>query len=430
MLKLHSVDRNGKVRSFDYDPHIPRLMDNGIAFKPFREMPPFYDESKIREVRIAMGTACNMRCAYCCQQHGAKQACSQDALGALIADLREVLEARGDGHIAVSFWGGEPLAYFEVIKFLTEAFAQQGPQGREIHFGIASNGNLITPQITDFLIGHNFSFTLSHDGPGQHIRGLDPWADEGRRTCLQRLYKELHAFNFSCVMTDANNSYQALLQHLQEMTGDEQVQILEARPLVPHFEQGLAHMPDKEDLQKHTVDLLSCLLAGWGRNYRVFADKVRSFMVHLSGNLPMDAGPCFSDKFSTLITDLEGNMLSCQNFLARDITPLGDSHGYGRIRDLLDVNLFPAPARFLSWHNRQDCNCKNCPVLHFCRGGCPYNDPAWHEAECRSKYAHFLALLAYSLFEISGCLLTHIEGDFKFRDTNELNLLNLQAEVN
>jgi radical SAM protein with 4Fe4S-binding SPASM domain len=124
--------------------------------------------------------------------------------------------------------------------------------------------------------------------------------------------------------------------------------------------------------------------------------------------------------------DLNGNILTCQNFHANDNTPLGNKHSYGYIADLLVNKGYPAPPPFLTWYNRSDCDCDDCPVIFWCRGGCPYNDPAWHEAECRSKYAYHLAVLAYCLFRIYGCLLTHIEGDFKFKDTKQLNL---QTEV-
>jgi uncharacterized protein len=429
MLELHAVDRQGKRRLFDYDPYTPRLMpQGGQAFKPVKELPPAPDLTRITNIRIALGKACNMRCVYCSQRHSQYAPFSGAQLDKLAADLAAVMGVRGaqEARAGISLWGGEPLLYFELIKYLTAALQKQNWQGREIDFYMTSNGNLITPEITGFLIAHDVRYSLSHDGPGQRLRGLDPWSDESKRACLQKLYRH-RPFTFSCVMTSANSPAQTLLQHLQNMTQDQNVQIGEARPLTPYSSRGAASMARPGNLKKHTAEVLSCLLQDGEKNFEGWRSHICEFMMQLSGWDPLlGASVCHSDKFSTLTVDLHGHILTCQNFEAKQLTPRGQPHAYAHLRDLLDSTHFPEPPQAVRWNNRGDASCHNCPVLTFCRGGCPYNEPAWHEAECRSVYAHYMAFLAYSVYKITGCLLTNIEGDFKFGQTQQLNL---QTEV-
>jgi sulfatase maturation enzyme AslB (radical SAM superfamily) len=55
--------------------------------------------------------------------------------------------------------------------------------------------------------------------------------------------------------------------------------------------------------------------------------------------------------------------------------------------------------------------CENCPVIFFCRGGCPLN-VAFKEDECRVKFNFYIQVLQFAVYKLTGSIPTHIDGEF------------------
>ena len=67
--------------------------------------------------------------------------------------------------IYISFYGGEPLLEFDLIKevvFFSEALARD--DGKDVKFSMTTNGTLLTDEIIHFLVEHRFSVVVSLDG--------------------------------------------------------------------------------------------------------------------------------------------------------------------------------------------------------------------------------------------------------------------------
>lgn len=115
---------------------------------------------------------CNLRCDYCCygdefgtyREHGTR---SMSEITALAAVNAHVHANQGDGNpCAVSFYGGEPLLEFPLLKKAVEyAENEASSLGKEILFNITTNGTLLDNEKTKFLVEHNFLVLISLDGP-------------------------------------------------------------------------------------------------------------------------------------------------------------------------------------------------------------------------------------------------------------------------
>lgn len=71
----------------------------------------------------------------------------------------------GEKTACVSYFGGEPLLKFDMIRELTSyALAEGEKAGKQIHFRLATNGTLLTEDILRFCRDHNILFALSLDG--------------------------------------------------------------------------------------------------------------------------------------------------------------------------------------------------------------------------------------------------------------------------
>lgn len=110
--------------------------------------------------------SCNLRCKYCIysgayqgqRKHNAKTMSFASARKALNRFLKS---SKDEVHI--SFYGGEPLLAFNLIKQIIE-YAEPTTT-KQIHWSMTTNATLMTPEIAEYLLQKQFLLTVSLDGP-------------------------------------------------------------------------------------------------------------------------------------------------------------------------------------------------------------------------------------------------------------------------
>lgn len=361
----------------------------------------------LHAVRIVLGRGCNYRCSYCHQAPGnyadtprrpADRAALVEALAAYAADKPG---------INVSFWGGEPLLYAEDMIALTDMLQERVPG---VIFSLITNGSLLTDQLTEFLIARRFSVCISHDGPGQHQRGGDPLADAELFARIRRLYTELEHFSFNPVMTRHNLHHSAIVDYFRERFGSP-VCLGEAAPVMPIDESSMQCAMRDEDLADYVRNFYQFLI----NQDQALPVQALSFMQMQSfvqalayGTGTPATGRCAGASDFAITVDMAGNVLTCQSAYPHDLTPLGESQCRGHISQHAATWQTPTP---LIWTRREAC--RTCPVVFFCRGGCPYMGGAFHEATCKAWFHHYLAMLGAVITQLTGHILTDLSGTFK-----------------
>lgn len=91
-----------------------------------------YLENRMNQLVLQVTQKCNLRCSY------------ED--------------------IYISFYGGEPLLMFRLIKEVVEYVKREYCQ-RTVHFNLTTNGTLFTPEIVQYFIKNNIQIMFSLDGP-------------------------------------------------------------------------------------------------------------------------------------------------------------------------------------------------------------------------------------------------------------------------
>lgn len=109
---------------------------------------------------------CNLRCRYCYAAsgtYGGTAGMMDRNVGERAIDF--FLENSADAQtLNVTFFGGEPLLNFGLVKHLVEyAGSRRGP--KEFKFTITTNGVLLTVDILRFLSDNRFDLIVSLDGP-------------------------------------------------------------------------------------------------------------------------------------------------------------------------------------------------------------------------------------------------------------------------
>lgn len=110
---------------------------------------------------------CNLRCGYC--TYGGNYKNRTHSLKTMNFELAKkaidfgVERSQESSDFVVSFYGGEPLLAFNLIKKCV-AYAKENIQGKELHFNMTTNGTLLTTEIMDFLVENRFQLLISLDG--------------------------------------------------------------------------------------------------------------------------------------------------------------------------------------------------------------------------------------------------------------------------
>jgi uncharacterized protein len=114
---------------------------------------------------------CNLRCKYCPHNGGFffdrgrnESVMSLETAFKGIDYIHSIIKDRFNKEITVSFYGGEPLLRFDLIRQIVR-YAREKFSNWKLRFSITTNGTLLNQDVIDFLILHNFSVTISLDGP-------------------------------------------------------------------------------------------------------------------------------------------------------------------------------------------------------------------------------------------------------------------------
>lgn len=363
-------------------------------------------KGNIRTLKISLGLSCNYACSYCSQRfvpHA--DATNAGDVGAFFEqlDLAELEPAR------IEFWGGEPFVYWKTLKPLAEGLRERFSSA---NFNIITNGSLLDAQKNEWLDRLGFSVGLSHDGPGYHVRGLDPLDDPVKRAAILDLYARLHPKGRISVnaMLHAGNQSRAHVQAwLQDQFGED-VRIGEGAFIDPYDAGGLAStLRTNAEHIGFRNRAFSELRAGMVANFGIAQQKIMDFVQSIRTARPASAlsQKCGMDSSSNIAVDLKGNVITCQNVSAAAIAPNGQPHQIGHLSKLQAVEMRSAT----HWSEREDC--AHCPVLQLCKGSCMFLEgPLW-EAGCDASYSDNIPFFAAAIEYLTDCVPVYIEGEFR-----------------
>lgn len=417
MHKLVAYDRSGARHDFFYDPEQASLVDasgeslvvpSPKTYHPVFSTSPEHPQGKtrsLRRIRISMGLACNYQCAYCAQKdisrtRTATKAETLEFLAKLPSWYDGGKDGKGQGTL-FEFWGGEPLVYWKTLKLLAEGIREMYPNA---DFLIFTNGSLMTMDKAEWFDRLGFSLVLSHDGPGQHIRGRDPLKEPVSREALLWLYNRLAhkgRMSINSVLTAENYDVAKIVEFFQEATGDADVVVGDCEFMSFFSKDGRDEFEAK--LPEMQQSLYSAALTGKTRNIVYFNKRVADFLVHLISQRPASSYPqvCSMDTPSHIAVNLHGDVLTCQNASEVDEAVNG-THKIGSVDDFDNIKLTTAK----HWGHRP--HCQGCPFVAICQGGCMSTTDEDHAFNCKVKKIYCSVVLAAALYEATGMMLSEI----------------------
>lgn len=380
---------------FAYSYRHPQYIETQIPFSP--DNPVIGKSSSPTNLKIQLGLGCNYSCSYC-SQGGQKAQLSATADATAFLDSLDWLTGEPD---KIELWGGEPMLYWKKIEILGPALRARFPKAR---LSIVTNGSLLDYQRALWLHGLGFTLAVSHDGPGQSLRGKDPFDDPAWTGMIQEVFKLFgERICFNVVITPLNfNLVETVIWFERRMGFPVKINV---EDVVTDYG-GAAWTTEQLAALKESI--LENVSSGLALIFPRLRWSVQQFMETLATEKRLTGShqTCQMDKEDHLAVDLHGNVITCQN------AGVKSGHKIGRVDALAGVKLDTSR----SWASRP--NCGNCPVVHLCYGSCMFLDGKSFESSCRASYHYNRAILEGAIYLLTGARVRSISGFVPRRTIN------------
>lgn len=394
-------DDQGVVIEYSNIQHNP----NRKEFINFNKDIPLKKSKAIDHLKIQLGLSCNYSCDYCSQRfvERAPETSKKD-IDAFMEKL-DVLEFSEEKGLHVEFWGGEPLVYWKTLRPLAETLRDKFKHWeRKPRFSIITNGSILTDEMIDWLMMMDFQVSISHDGPGQHVRGPDPFDDPEAKERILGFYRMMtrlkKGFSFNSMLNKQNTSRKAIYDWFVNLTGDENVQLGEGSIVDAYEEDGIVNsLTTKQEHFDFRRQAFGEIYSTDGNiGFKSIIMKMAEFGQRvLTHEESIYLGQkCGMDGENVIAVDLRGNVITCQNVSAPEVSKNGESHLGGNLDNYDDVQFTSST----HWSNRKEC--PECPVLHLCKGACMFLDNKFWEISCANSYSDNVALFALTFVKLTG----------------------------
>ena len=394
--------RDGSRHSVSYNPHtsecegLPLPVEPGV-FAPVPRVAkdkPLGKSRAPRILKIQLGLSCNYACSYCSQAFQIA-----DATVSKLADVEHFL-TQLDGWIIdapekIELWGGEPFLYWAKIKQLVPALAARFPTAA---FSIITNGSLLDREKLDFIAAHDVAITISHDGPGQHLRGPDPFDDPDKRYWIEALLAERpERTGFNAVLTREHHGLRALKAWFNKKVGPDifvglegVVNVYDAATAI-----GIGRFEPAE-LNSLTRSIFEALVED--PNAFGLGERINELYASIQRRRPIEAlgQKCGMDSPDAIAVDLRGNVMTCQNTGAKGV------HKIGHVADFDGIVLDTAT------HFAFREECMDCPVVQLCKGSCMFLEGEFFKQSCANEFAFNFGVMMAAVWHLTGMAVVQI----------------------
>jgi uncharacterized protein len=422
-FSITAVNDAGEQKAFYFDNTTSALSDDSgdLFISASQKLHGVHDKYPVGKgfmrnfttIKISMGLSCNYSCEYCSQRFvpHAEETNPSD-VESFVKKLpnwyRGGVDGRGNG-TRFEFWGGEPFVYWKTMKPLAERIRSMYPNS---NFSLITNGSLLDDEKLEWLDQMGFSFAISHDGPGQSVRGPDPFDTEESTQILRkafRMFGPSGRISINTMMNSKNTSRADAQAYFENLLGEEaQYLTFGEGGFVDAYDEGgmensLSSLEQEVEYRKRAYDEIS---SGKADRFSIVRSKMESF-----GQLIADRTPsvslgqkCGMDRREQIAVDLNGNVITCQNVSTAGTSPAGVSHKIGHVDQIDQVKL----STITHWSDRSEC--QNCPVLQVCQGSCMFLSGELWDASCNNAFSDSIVFFALTIKSITGYKPIHIEG--------------------
>ena len=305
---------------------------------------------------IAPGLSCNYKCLYCFENHRTSYSkMSKSTQNKLLEYIENrIRENRNLKRISITWFGGEPLMYTDIIYYLSKKLIKYCDQhGIEYYSGIISNGRFLNKNNVSLLqecrIGH---IQLSIDGMSDYFVKQKNATDIDFYETVRNLEYASSFFPISVRINVLHSIEQAikLTDYLLKERGlEDRIKVYIAQ--IREYDKRMSTQEEKK-AHGQFLDLENQYMSLFGTRYKKSSFEYR---------IPKRRGAsCLSSCISNPCIGPNGEIYQCEHHFGIKQTEIGsiiNGYYYGE-----------SNAKYLQFKHYNKClNCKFFPV---CLGGC------------------------------------------------------------
>lgn len=340
-----------------------------------------------KDLKIILGRSCNGQCSYCMQRNHSDRVIkpTMTEYHTFILNLSELIDK--ENYTSITFFGGEPLLYWNQLQDITIQLKNKG-----LEFGIITNGILMDTNKAKFILDNNITFCLSHDGPGQYQRGKDPLENNTEsRKSIDFLYSQKHCMSFNSVFTKNNYNLSEIVEYFDRL-GFPDIFIGELEPYVPSGNLDEQFLITQDISDEFTKNIIDAIVKYGMQRFECDHDFKLIINQHLDackGIYPNVETHCPATRHRHTAVDLYGNSYICHNV---EYNAQLNMYTYNN-RGNINQNIFYD--RYIPGWGLTDVDCEDCMVRLLCRA-CPIKTYDVHRKECIGQKAYHLGAMMAS----------------------------------
>lgn len=306
-------------------------------------------------VELSVTEKCNLACPYCYVANK-DQFMSKETFDRVIDEIRYHEKAAGCSGVHISYFGGEPLLNWDLIRYAIPKVAELGWSQN-----IISNLTLLTPEIADYCTKHNVGFSWSFDGIGSNSsRPLLRIPENQGYTKILDLYNSkkdlLLSVSRGCKVMIYPGNYKTMTENFDFLMG--------WGISSPDFTIVRDAIWSEQDVEGFKVEARR-LADRWMEKLRegIYC-SIGFFTLYildtafgvLYGKRPFG---CFSCTRGCSVSST-GDLYPCARFGAKGLLKYTRDHDYAYYQDMLDT--------------RKRHACQQCELFSVCNAGCLYSE--------------------------------------------------------
>lgn len=317
--------------------------------------------STIKGLTLMLVQACNLACKYCFGSEGEYADRGKMSEKIALDAIDYLIKASGnERNLYVTFFGGEPLLCFDVIKKVV-AYCKEREKatGKNFFYNMTTNGTLLNEEINNFIIQNKIGTMISIDGnKKQHnANRFDKMGNGSYDEVMDKTdaLRKMGYLSARATITATNINLESVFEHLN-VEGFSNVPMAPAYNLMSNedFERYVVELEKLcnyfEELLKRDINKAKRIKVLWKAFKRIHGGGYQ--------NTACGAG------INGVAVDIHGNLFPCHRFVSNKEYILGNIYESEDERkqfiEECDID------------NHEKCN--KCYLRLLCSGGCPYEN--------------------------------------------------------
>jgi uncharacterized protein len=355
-------------------------------FKPIASWSPIesisfesYWRHHPRRIQLMMAQSCNLKCGYCYAWRNDANAPGTYMNWETAKQGVDFFVRRSGNRreLQVTFFGGEPLLNFPIIKKVVDYCKEIEQDGKHVFcFELITNGTLLTHEVTDYIADNQFLLFISLDG-WQEMHNYNRPSLDGRDlhdTILQNaLYannvyenRKLSKIKIRANLTNRFSDLRKVAAYLESF-GFTYIGIGAIEPL-PHDDScGMSFSEEQMDEMSDTMTEMMIEAMDSLKNNRPIGAYIQRAInkTAISEGLRSLPGVICGVCRNTAIVDNQGDVFPCHRYAGMEAFRVGNVFS-GMEKDKV-IGYYKKIA------SRAIVDCQDCWIRDFCAGGCPWS---------------------------------------------------------